>query len=178
MRYRATQLLLLAATALLASAQDANPQLQSAPLQLQATAHRTTLTKSRIVDDCVKIMKESLQKCSEENWDCKCSGAANIANPDYLAAQSSSASDCATANAYDKGNTLVPDTWKTMNFKNDAHAPTAPSPDTPARATSTGGPTKSLNSLKESAKPSKGSAAVKTTGSWLALVALGLGAIF
>jgi hypothetical protein len=93
-------------------------------------------------------------------------------SPDYIAAQSSSASDCATANAYDKGNTVVPDTWKTMDFHNDVHV-TATSTASPK---STGA--KILDTHKESAKPSKGAANVKATGSWLALVGLGIGAFF
>ncbi len=95
--------------------------------------------------------------------------------PDYIAAQSSSASDCATANAYDKGHTIVPDTWKTMDFHNDVH-PTSTSAGSDAAPTSTGA--KILDTHKESAQPSKGAANVKATGSWLALVGLGIGAFF
>ena len=95
--------------------------------------------------------------------------------PDYIAAQSSSASDCATANAYDKGHTIVPDTWKTMDFHNDVH-PTHTSAASDAGPTSTGA--KILDTHKESAHPSKGAANVKATGSWLALVGLGIGAFF
>ncbi|KAF3401901.1 hypothetical protein F1880_009759 [Penicillium rolfsii] len=125
-------------------------------------------------------MQKALQKCSSDNWDCKCSGSANIANcyvncpdtPDYLAAQSSSASDCATANAYDKGRTVVPDTWKTMDFHNDYRA----------TSTSTAAPKPTEERIveihKDSAKPSQGAANVKATGSWLALVGLGIGALF
>jgi hypothetical protein len=96
-------------------------------------------------------------------------------SPDYIAAQSSSASDCATANAYDKGNTVVPDTWKTMDFHNDVHV-TATSTSSDAGPTATGA--KVLGTHKESAKPSRGAANVKATGSWLALVGLGIGAFF
>jgi hypothetical protein len=96
-------------------------------------------------------------------------------SPDYIAAQSSSASDCATANAYDKGNTIVPDTWKTMDFHNDVR-PSATSTSSDAGPTTT--EAKILDSHKESAKPSKGAASVKATGSWLALVGLGIGAFF
>ncbi|CEJ61462.1 hypothetical protein PMG11_09995 [Penicillium brasilianum] len=128
-------------------------------------------------------MKKNLQKCSSDNWDCKCSGSANIANcyancpdsPDYIAAQSSSASNCATANAYDKGNTVVPNTWKTMDFYNNVHV-TATSTDSEASPTSTGA--EKLDAQKESTKPSKGAANVKAQGSWLALVGLGIGALF
>jgi hypothetical protein len=59
-----------------------------------------------------------------------------------------------------------------MDFHNDVHA----------TATSTAGPTntdvKILDTHKESVKPSKGAANVKATGSWLALVGLGIGAFF
>ncbi|KAJ5377988.1 uncharacterized protein N7496_005397 [Penicillium cataractarum] len=171
--------LIIAVSALFAAAQEPTPVSQSAA----TPSDSTQCASQQVVDNCVAIMKKALEKCSSDNWDCKCSGSANIANcyvncpdsPDYIAAQSSSASDCATANAYDKGHTVVPDTWKTMDFYNNVRV-TATSTNNEASPTSTGA--KILDTHKESAKPSKGAANVKATGSWLALVGLGIGAFF
>ncbi|KAF7713446.1 Uncharacterized protein PECH_001304 [Penicillium ucsense] len=140
-----------------------------------------------IVDTCVSMMQRYLQKCSSDNWDCKCSGYANMANcyvncPDsaaYIAAQSSSASSCATANAYDVGNTVVPDAWKTMDFSNN-HVHAAATKTAEKLVTT---PTSSfgLNGQKGSTQPSNGAASLTSVngrGSWLALVGLGVGALF
>lgn len=62
-----------------------------------------------------------------------------------------------------------------MDFHNDVH-PTPTSADSDAGPTSTGA--KILDIHKESAQPSMGAANVKATGSWLALVGLGIGAFF
>jgi len=40
---------------------------------------KTLLTIVRIVDNCVTVMKGTLDKCTDNDWDCKCSGSANIA---------------------------------------------------------------------------------------------------
>lgn len=62
-----------------------------------------------------------------------------------------------------------------MDFHNDPH-PTTTSSGSEASPTYTDA--KILDTHKESAQPSKGAANVKATGSWLALVGLGIGAFF
>ncbi|KAK5791533.1 hypothetical protein VI817_006842 [Penicillium citrinum] len=134
-------------------------------------------------------MKIGLAKCQDDNWDCKCSAQANIANcyvdclnnQDSFSAQLSSAQICATANAYDNGLTEVPATWTTPG-------PAAATPaqisdieddevDGGVKAMTTSAPTKSSTEQKET-KPSEGAAAAKNAGSWLALLGLGIGMFF
>lgn len=40
---------------------------------------KNLLTIFRIVDTCVNVMRGTLGKCTDNDWDCKCSGSANIA---------------------------------------------------------------------------------------------------
>ncbi|CAI7599988.1 unnamed protein product [Penicillium glandicola] len=151
--------------------------------QAQA-ATQTALPKN----SCVAIMKRGLARCASNDWDCKCSGAANIANcyvdcsdddPDSSAAKQLSVNDCATANAYDQGETTVAPSW-TLPGSNAAQ-PTdldAILTASGSSATTTAGPTKSLISNEKSTSPSEGAAVANAAGSWLALVVLGVGAAF
>ncbi|KAJ5488410.1 hypothetical protein N7453_011864 [Penicillium expansum] len=167
--------LLLAASATLIAAQDATPTSTS-------TSGNSNCASQKVVDSCVAIMKRGLAKCASSDWDCKCSGAANIANcyvdcsdddPDSSAAKQLSVNDCATANAYDQGR----DDCRTFM---DSARPT----DTDASVTisgsssTTAGPTKAFNGNEKSTSPSEGAAVVNDAGSWLALVVLGIGAAF
>ncbi|KAJ5098176.1 hypothetical protein N7532_005177 [Penicillium argentinense] len=143
-------------------------------------------SSQQLVDQCVMTMKSALAKCTTNDWDCKCTAQANIANcyvdclnnADSFSAQLASAETCATANAYDAGLTAVPATWTTPG----------PSTATPAeidsvdddddnKAKTTSAPTKPLKEQKDT-KPSEGAAAAKAAGSWLALLGLGIGIAF
>ena len=79
---------------------------------------------------------------------------------------------CATANAYDKGVSIVPTTWSTPSAEAEATA-------TEASVTleTTKRPTKTLG-IEDSTKPSKGAAAGKNMDSWLAVLGLALGFVF
>ena len=99
-------------------------------------------------------------------------------DPDSSAAKQLSVNDCATANAYDIGETTVAPSW-TLPGSNaaqptDLDAILAAS-DSPA---TTAGPTKAVIGNEKSASPSEGAAVMNDDGSWLALVVLGLGAAF
>lgn len=83
--------------------------------------------------------------------------------------------NCATANAFDQGETTVAPTW-TLPGSNAAQ-PTSIDFDTTSGAsssTATAGPTKSLNGHEKSTS-SDNAASVNVAGGWLALVGLGLG---
>ncbi|CAI7610202.1 unnamed protein product [Penicillium manginii] len=173
-------LYLLIVSAALIAAQDPTP--------VATPEEGGCASQQRIVDQCVLTMRNALAKCQNDNWDCKCSAQANIANcyvdclnnKDSFSAQLSSAEICATANAYDAGLTNVPATWTTPG----------PAAATPAqisdidddefdtkKSASSSEPTKSLTEEK-SATTSEGAAAGKAAGSWLALVGLGIGMVF
>ncbi|KAJ5678095.1 uncharacterized protein N7477_003728 [Penicillium maclennaniae] len=168
--------LLLAASVSLVVAQDLAPTPSSS-----AVANGLCADQS-IVDTCVAAMKRGLAKCSDDNWDCKCSAQANIANcyvdcpnvPDAFSAQLASAQDCATANHYDKGITDVPQTWTTPGPQTTTVTPADVS--VPGETTATATATGTMNKTEETAK--SGAAAGIASGSWLALVGLGLGVIF
>ncbi|CAG7954504.1 unnamed protein product [Penicillium salamii] len=141
------------------------------------------LTENRLVDSCVGVMKKGLQKCRTDDWDCKCSGAANIANC-YVncseddeagaSARSLSVGNCATANAFDQGETTVAPSWTRPG--SNAAQPTNIDADPTSGASSSvaTGATKSLNEHEKSTS-SEGAASMNVAGSWLALVGLGLG---
>lgn len=101
-------------------------------------------------------------------------------NADSFSAQLASAETCATANAYDAGLHTVPATWTTPG----------PAAATPAeisdvdddeldtkKSESSSEPTKSSTEQKD-AEASEGAAAGKVSGSWLALLGLGIGLAF
>ncbi|KAJ5668944.1 hypothetical protein N7462_010014 [Penicillium macrosclerotiorum] len=146
-----------------------------------STGESGQCANQQLVDQCVATMKMALAKCSSENWDCKCSGSANIANcyencpntPEYIEAQLLSEHDCATANAYDKGITAVTQSWTTPGVNVAKATPT----DSDSTTSATDEPTKSLEQHEET-KTSEGAAAAKTAGSWLALLGLGIGVMF
>lgn len=80
--------------------------------------------------------------------------------------------DCATANAYDKGETSVATTWTTPGPNTVTATPTDTAVST---TTNFAEPTaKSLQGEKD-ASPSEGAAVMKSAGSWLALLGLGVG---
>ncbi|KAJ5691703.1 hypothetical protein N7488_012438 [Penicillium malachiteum] len=170
-RIKIYSLLLIIWTAAI-SAQDV-----AAAAQPPAPTSTGLCASQDVVDKCVATMKHSLEICSDNDWDCKCSGSANIANcyedcpddPARFSAELVSEQDCATANAYDKGLSTVTNSWSTPGPETVTATPTDTS------ATSTGGPTKSVNGLEESASPSEGAAAIKSVVSWLAFVGLGFG---
>ncbi|KAJ5122178.1 hypothetical protein N7448_003309 [Penicillium atrosanguineum] len=178
--------LLLAASASLVAAQDL------APTPSASAVANGLCADQRVVDTCVEAMKRGLAICSDDNWDCKCSGQANIANcyvdcpnvPDAFSAQLASEKDCATANHYDKGITDVPQTWTTpgpqtatvtpadVSVPGETESAAQVHPTETAAATAT----EKMNKAEETAK--SGAAAGKASGSWLALVGLGLGVMF
>ncbi|KAJ5361926.1 hypothetical protein N7541_002770 [Penicillium brevicompactum] len=138
----------------------------------------------KLVDSCAAVMHKGLAKCRTDDWDCKCSGAANIANC-YVncseddeagaSARSLSVGNCATANAFDQGETTVAPTW-TLPGSNAAQ-PTDTEASTTSggsSSTTTAGPTKSLKG-HEKATSSDNAAPVNVAGSWLVLTGLGLG---
>ncbi|KAJ5551892.1 hypothetical protein N7535_000162 [Penicillium sp. DV-2018c] len=138
----------------------------------------------KLVDYCVTAMRKGLTECATNDWDCKCSAAANIANcyvdcsdedPDRAAAQDLSVNDCATANAYDQGLTTVAPSWTLPGSNAAQPTDTDFTFATGSGAAPTAGPTKSLKGNEKEATPSEGAAPMKVTGSWLALVGLGLG---
>ncbi|KAK4864019.1 hypothetical protein LT330_010229 [Penicillium expansum] len=144
---------------------------------------RTALPKN----SCVAIMKRGLAKCASSDWDCKCSGAANIANcyvdcsdddPDSSAAKQLSVNDCATANAYDQGETTVAPSWTLPGSNAAQPTDTDASVTISGSSSTTAGPTKAFNGNEKSTSPSEGAAVVNDAGSWLALVVLGIGAAF
>jgi hypothetical protein len=79
--------------------------------------------------------------------------------------------DCATANAYDKGESTVPTTWTTPGPNTVTATPTDTQVST---TTNTAEPTKSLQGEKD-ASPSEGAAVMNSAGSLLALLGLGVG---
>ncbi|KAF4761063.1 hypothetical protein N7455_003569 [Penicillium solitum] len=172
--------LLLAASGTLIAAQDATPTSAS-------TDGNSNCASQKVVDHCVAIMKRGLAKCASSDWDCKCSGAANIANcyvdcsdddPDSSAAKQLSVNDCATANAYDIGETTVAPSW-TLPGSNAAQPTDIDASLTTSDSSSTtAGPTKALIGNEKSTSPSEGAAVVNDAGSWMALVILGIGATF
>ncbi|KAJ5493687.1 hypothetical protein N7463_009774 [Penicillium fimorum] len=181
MRFFTTHLsLLLVTSATLIAAQDAAPTSPS-------TNGNSNCASQKVVDSCVAIMKRGLAKCSDADWDCKCSGAANIANcyvncsdddPDSSAARQLSVNDCATANAYDQGETTVASSW-TLPGSNAAQPTRVDASITTSDSSSTTpGPTKSFIAHEKSTSPSEGAAVVNAAGSWMALVVLGFGAAF
>ncbi|KAJ5908759.1 hypothetical protein N7495_001441 [Penicillium taxi] len=139
-----------------------------------------TCASQDLVDECIAAMKIGLNKCAEDNWDCKCSGIANISNcyadcpddPSHFAAELSSEQICATANAYDKGLTAVPTTWTTPGPREATPTGTV---DYGSEVTTTTGPTQTTVADEE--KKSGGIIAIKVTGSWLGLVGLAIGVI-
>lgn len=106
--------------------------------------------------------------------------------PDAFSAQLASEKDCATANHYDKGITDVPQTWTTPGPQTATVTPadvsipgeTESAAQVHPTATATATATSTMNKAEETAKPSNGAAIGKASGSWLALVALGLGIVF
>ncbi|KAJ5622744.1 hypothetical protein N7490_011349 [Penicillium lividum] len=134
----------------------------------------------QVVDQCVVTMQGTLAKCTDADWDCKCSGSANIANcyedcpddPARFSAELMSEQDCATANAYDKGVSAVPTTWTTPGPNTVTATPTDVEIST---TTNTAGPTKSLNGEEASPSASEGAAVMKSAGSLFALLGLGVG---
>lgn len=48
-------------------------------MHLESLQRRLSLTNIRLVDSCIAIMKRALQKCTDEDWDCKCTAIANMA---------------------------------------------------------------------------------------------------
>ncbi|KAJ5158065.1 uncharacterized protein N7500_007716 [Penicillium coprophilum] len=172
--------MLLAVSATLIAAQDAAPTSPS-------TNGNSNCASQKVVDSCVAIMKRGLAKCSAGDWDCKCSGAANIANcyvncsendPESSAARQLSVNDCATANAYDQGETTVAPSW-TLPGSNAAQPTRADvSLTTSGSSSTTAGPTKSFIGKEQSTTPSEGAAVANNAGSWMALVVLGVGAAF
>ncbi|KAJ5779995.1 hypothetical protein N7457_005155 [Penicillium paradoxum] len=167
--------LLLAVSATLVAAQDGTPTSAN-------TNSNSYCASQKLVDSCVAAMKVKFTQCSESDWDCKCSGAANIANcyvdcsdddPARSAAQVLSMNDCATANAYDVGLTTVAPSW-TRPGSNAAQ----PTETDYTIATTTATPTPTLSAHEKSTSPSEGAAAANSAGSWLALVGLGLGIAF
>ncbi|KAJ5788847.1 uncharacterized protein N7518_005858 [Penicillium psychrosexuale] len=169
--------LLFAASATLIAAQDATSQ---------STSGNSNCASQKVVDSCVAIMKRGLAKCASNDWDCKCSGAANIANcyvdcsdddPDSSAAKQLSVNDCATANAYDQGETTVAPSWTLPGSNAAQPTDTDATLTTSSSSSTTAGPTKTFANEK-SASPSEGAAVVNDAGSWMALVVLGLGAAF
>ncbi|KAJ5970215.1 uncharacterized protein N7479_000133 [Penicillium vulpinum] len=182
MYFLATHLsILLAASATLIAAQDATPTSPS-------TNGNSNCASQKVVDSCVAIMKRGLAKCSSADWDCKCSGAANISNcyvncseddPESSAARQLSVNDCATANAYDQGETTVAPSW-TLPGSNAAQPTNADASiiTSSGGSSTTAGPTKSFIGYEKSAIPSEGAAVANDAGSWMALVVLGLGAAF
>ncbi|KAJ5218736.1 uncharacterized protein N7498_000835 [Penicillium cinerascens] len=164
---------LLAASVSLVAAQNL------APTPSSSAVINGMCADQKIVDSCVAAMKLGLDSCSNDNWDCKCSGQANIANcyvncpnvPAAWSAQLASEKDCATANHYDKGITDVPATWTTPGPQTTTVIPT----DVSVLGDN---PTTTMNKAEETAKPSNGAAPGKAAGSWLALVGLGLGVVF
>ncbi|KAJ5578273.1 uncharacterized protein N7459_007237 [Penicillium hispanicum] len=180
MHYLSTRIpLLLTAWAAIVAAQDVTSTAASAG----STAGSGLCASQQVVDSCISIMKNSLDKCTSADWDCKCSGVANIANcyvdcpddPERFSAELQSEKVCATANAYDKGVSSVPTTWSTPSAEAEATATEASV--TLETSSGTAGPTKSRG-IEDATKPSKGAAAGKTAGSWLALLGLGLGVVF
>ncbi|OQE40862.1 hypothetical protein PENCOP_c005G06793 [Penicillium coprophilum] len=181
MRLLTTHLaILLATSATLIAAQDAAPTSPS-------TDGNSNCASQKVVDSCVAIMKRGLTKCSAGDWDCKCSGAANIANcyvncsendPESSAARQLSVNDCATANAYDQGETTVAPSW-TIPGSNAAQPTRADVSITASGSSSTtAGPTKPFIGKEKSTSPSEGAAVANNAGSWMALVVLGVGAAF
>ncbi|KAJ6088198.1 hypothetical protein N7486_009459 [Penicillium sp. IBT 16267x] len=175
MHYIATPIsLLLLGSAALGTAQDA-----VVGQNLAASSDSGSCAAQPIVDTCVTIMKGTLDKCTDDDWDCKCSGSANIANcyedcpddPARFSAMLVSEQDCATANAYDKGVSSVATTWTTPGPNTVTATPTDIEVST---TTNTAEPTKSLKGEKD-ASPSKGAAVMKSAGSLLALLGLGVG---
>lgn len=92
-------------------------------------------------------------------------------DPARFSAMLVSEQDCATANAYDKGETSVASTWTTPGPNTVTATPTDTAVST---TTNTAEPTKALQEEKD-ASPSKGAAVMKSAGSWLALLGLGVG---
>ncbi|CAG8908623.1 unnamed protein product [Penicillium egyptiacum] len=179
MHFFTTHLLLLASSATLIAAQDGIPT--------SASTSNSNCASQKVVDSCVAIMKRGLAKCTSSDWDCKCSGVANIANcyvdcsdddPDSSAARQLSVNVCATANAYDQGETTVAPSL-TLPGSNAAQ-PTDidASLTTSGSSSTTAGPTKPFIGNEKSASPSEGAAVMNDAGSWMALVVLGLGAAF
>ncbi|KAJ6016629.1 hypothetical protein N7451_000008 [Penicillium sp. IBT 35674x] len=165
---------LLIASAALVTAQDA-----VVGQNLAASSDSGSCASQSIVDTCVNVMRGTLNKCTDNDWDCKCSGSANIANcyedcpddPARFSAMLVSEQDCATANAYDKGESSVAETWTTPGPNTVTATPTDTAVST---TTSTAEPTKALKGEKD-ASPSKGAAPIQSAGSWLALLGLGVG---
>ncbi|KAJ5667616.1 hypothetical protein N7507_003480 [Penicillium longicatenatum] len=170
MRYVNPILLLASAAAVTA---------QDAVVGQNLAANSGSCASQSVVDTCVNVMKGTLQKCTENDWDCKCSGSANVANcyedcpddPARFSAMLLSEQDCATANAYDKGESTVPTTWTTPGPNTVTATPTDTQVST---TTNTAEPTKSLQGEKD-ASPSEGAAVMKSAGSLLALLGLGVG---
>ncbi|KAJ6089820.1 hypothetical protein N7467_005036 [Penicillium canescens] len=172
MRFLNTSLSLVLASTALVAAQSATITVPSGNEQCSSVP---------LVQSCVSIMQKGLDKCASSDWDCKCSGAANIfscyadcVGEDRVSAELLSEHDCRTANAYDKGRSTVNDVYTTPSPNAIEATPTDAT--TTASATSTSEPTKSWGEGK--AAPSKGAAAARPVGSWLALVGLGLGVAF
>jgi hypothetical protein len=99
---------------------------------------------------------------------------ADCVGEDRVSAELLSEHDCRTANAYDKGISTVNDVWTTPSPNAAEATPTDATTTTPP--TSTSEPTKSFG--EEKAATSKGAAAPRSVGSWLALVGIGLGVAF
>lgn len=100
-------------------------------------------------------------------------------NEDSFSAQLASAETCATANAYDAGLTAVPATWTTPGpaAATPAEISDVEDDEDGRKAVSSSEPTNTSAEKKDS-KPSEGAAAGKTSGSWLALLGLGIGIAF
>ncbi|KAJ5260564.1 hypothetical protein N7478_012169 [Penicillium angulare] len=166
----------LAASAIPVGAQYA--PVQAAPSPAPTSGGGSCASQS-LVDQCVATMGHSLAKCTEDDWDCKCSGSANIANcyvdcpddPARFSAELVSEQDCATANAYDKGQTSVAATWTTPGPDKVVATPT----DDLAFETPTSQPTKTLNEANKGSSPSEGVAAMNLVTSWLPLLGFGFG---
>ncbi|KAJ5762275.1 uncharacterized protein N7511_005657 [Penicillium nucicola] len=172
MRFITTSLFMVLASTALVAAQSAT---------ITSPSGNEQCTAVPIVQKCISIMQKGLDKCTKDDWDCKCSGAANIfgcyadcVGEDRVSAELLSEHDCRTANAYDKGRTTVNDVWTTPSP--DAVEATPTEASTTAQSTSTSEPTKTLS--EEKAATSKGAAAGKPVGTWLALVGFGLGVAF
>lgn len=99
-------------------------------------------------------------------------------DPDSSAAKQLSVNNCATANAYDIGETTVAPSW-TLPGSNAAQPTDIDGSLTTGDSSSTtAGPTKALIGNEKSTSPSEGAAVVNDAGSWMALVVLGIGATF
>ncbi|KAJ5112882.1 hypothetical protein N7456_001416 [Penicillium angulare] len=173
---RAPSLWLMASVIAQAGAQNTPVQAAQSPAP---TSGGGSCASQSLVDQCVATMGHSLAKCTENDWDCKCSGSANIANcyvdcpddPARFSAELVSEQDCATANAYDKGQTSVATTWTTPGPDKVVATPT----DDLAIETGKSEPTKTLTGVDKGSSPSEGVAAMNQVTSWLPFLGFGFG---